>query len=98
MPCSRGEWRATWRWALDTRSNVLAVLNDVLSLNGRAAKFNDTTPLLGSLPELDSMAVANVLTSLEGRFGFVIDDDEVDGSAFATVGSLTAFVQGKLRT
>jgi acyl carrier protein len=76
---------------------VLAVLDDVLSLNGRARKFNDKTPLLGSLPELDSMAVANVLTSLEERFGFMIDDDEVDGSMFATVGSLTAFVESKLQ-
>jgi acyl carrier protein len=83
---------------LDTRSDVLAVLDDVLSLNGRARKFNDKTPLLGSLPELDSMAVANVLTSLEERFGFMIDDDEVDGSMFATVGSLTAFVESKLQT
>jgi acyl carrier protein len=83
---------------LDTRSDVLAVLDDVLSLNGRALKFNDKTPLLGSLPELDSMAVANVLTSLEERFGFMIDDDEVDGSMFATVGSLTAFVESKLQT
>jgi acyl carrier protein len=82
---------------LDTRSDVLAVLDDVLSLNGRALKFNDKTPLLGSLPELDSMAVANVLTSLEERFGFMIDDDEVDGSMFATVGSLTAFVESKLQ-
>jgi acyl carrier protein len=82
---------------LDTRSDVLAVLDDVLSLNGRARKFNDKTPLLGSLPELDSMAVANVLTSLEERFGFMIDDDEVDGSMFATVGSLTAFVESKLQ-
>ena len=83
---------------MDTRSDVLAVLDDVLSLNGRARKFNDKTPLLGSVPELDSMAVANVLTSLEERFGFMIDDDELDGSMFATVGSLTAFVESKLQT
>ena len=49
---------------LDTRQEVLAVLDDVLSLKGRAAGFGDSMPLLGSVPELDSMAVANVLTSL----------------------------------
>jgi hypothetical protein len=38
------------------------------------------------------MAVASVLTSLEERFGFSIDDDEIDGATFATVGSLVAFV------
>jgi acyl carrier protein len=52
--------------------------------------------LLGSIPELDSMAVATVLTSLEERFGISIDDDEIDGSTFATVGSLVAFIESKI--
>ena len=81
---------------MDTRNDVLAVLDDVLSLKGRSRTFRDETPLLNGLPELDSMAVANVLASLEERFGFIIDDDEIDGSTFATVGSLVAFVQGKV--
>jgi acyl carrier protein len=81
---------------LDTRGDVLAVLDDVLSLKGRSAAFRDDMPLLGSVAELDSMAVANVLASLEQRFGFTIDDDEIDGSTFATVGTLVAYVRGKL--
>ena len=81
---------------MDTRGDVLAVLDDVLSLKGRSASFRDDMPLLGSVPELDSMAVANVLASLEERFGFAIDDDEIDGATFETVGSLVAFVRGKL--
>ncbi len=72
---------------------VLSVLDESLSLNGRAADFSEDTPLLGALPELDSMAVAAVLTGLEERFGLVFDDDDVDGSVFETVGSLAAFVQ-----
>jgi acyl carrier protein len=82
---------------LDTRQLVLSVLDDVLSLRGRAAAFRDDMPLLGSLPELDSMAVASVLASLEERFGITIDDDEIDGSTFATVGSLVRYVDGKTR-
>jgi acyl carrier protein len=82
---------------LDTRSDVLAVLDDVLSLKGRAASFSDDMPLISGVPELDSMAVANVLTALEERFGFTIDDDEIDAAAFTTVGSLVSFVEGKLR-
>jgi acyl carrier protein len=82
--------------AFDTRGSVLHLLDDVLSLKGRSGKFRDDTPLLGSIPELDSMAVANVLTSLEERFGISIDDDEIDGSTFATVGSLVAFVESKI--
>ncbi len=68
------------------------MLEDVLSLNGRTARFQESTPLLGAIPELDSMAVLGIITTLEERFGLVIDDDEIDGSMFATVGSLTAFV------
>jgi acyl carrier protein len=79
------------------RAQVLAVLDQVLGLRGRAATFDDATALLGALPELDSMAAVSVLTALEDRFGFAIADDDVDGSVFATVGSLVAFVDAKLR-
>lgn len=75
---------------------VLGVLDEVLSLNGRAASFTRSTHLLGSIAELDSMAVVSLITSLEERFGVVVDDDEIDGAAFATVGSLVDFVSGKL--
>lgn len=81
---------------MDVRTDVLACLDDVLALNGRARGFTNDTPLLGSVPELDSMAVANLLTALEERFGFTIDDDEIDGSVFADVASLVAFVSRKL--
>ena len=80
---------------MDTRSEVLAVLDDVLSLKGRSASFRDDMPLMTGLPELDSMAVANVLTALEERFGFTIDDDEISAATFETVGSLVDFVSAK---
>lgn len=82
---------------MDTQSEVLAVLDEVLSLRGRTSTFDSATPLLGYLPELDSMAVVNVITTLEERFGFVVEDDELDGATFETVGSLVAFVDGKLQ-
>jgi acyl carrier protein len=80
---------------LDSNKEVLAIVDDVLSLRGRTATFHSETPLLGALPELDSMAVASLLGALEERFGFSIDDDEIDGTVFATVGSLVAFVDRK---
>jgi acyl carrier protein len=81
---------------LDIRKEVLSILDDVLSLNGRAAGFGDDTPLLGAVPELDSMAVVGVINMLEERFGFFVEDDEIDGATFETVGTLVAFVEGKL--
>lgn len=80
---------------METQQQVLAVLDDVLGLDGRAGRFGPDTALLGAVPELDSMAVANLLAALEERFGFVIDDDEIDGATFANVGTLVAFVDAK---
>ncbi len=77
---------------------VLEILDSVLALRGRGSSFRRNTALLGSLPELDSMAVLGVMTALEDRFGFSIHDDEIDGSTFATVGALVDFVAGKVAT
>lgn len=81
---------------MNTQSEILRVLDEVLSLGGRALKFDAATPLLGAIPELDSMAVVTLLTTLEERFGIVVDDDEIGGDTFATVASLSGFVDAKL--
>jgi acyl carrier protein len=81
---------------MDVQAQVLQVLDETLSLGGRALMFTADTHLLGAIPELDSMAVVSLLTMLEERFGIVVDDDEIDGATFATVGSLVSFVGGKL--
>lgn len=75
---------------------VLHVLDESLSLHGRSSAFSRDTPLLGAIPELDSMAVVSLITMLEEQFGLVVDDDDIDGSTFATVGSLTDYVSSKL--
>lgn len=82
----------------DTVEDVLrAVLRDVLGLEAVAvASFDARTELFGALPELDSMAVAGLLTEIEDRFSIVIDDDDVDGELFETLGNLTRFVEAKL--
>ena len=54
------------------------------------------TPLLGSVPELDSMAVVGVIAALENHFGIAVDDDDIHARHFATLGTLTDFVRGKL--
>ncbi len=81
---------------MSVRDDVLRLLDEVLSLNGRAAAFADETPLLGAIPELDSMAVVNLITAMEEQLGVAIDDDDIDGDSFATVGALVSFVRGKL--
>lgn len=76
---------------------VRAVLRDVLGLSDeRAAAFDDATPLFGALPELDSMAVAGILTEMEDRLGILIEDDDIDGDTLETFGSLVAFARAKV--
>jgi acyl carrier protein len=77
---------------------VRSVLVDVLGVSReRAATFDADTGLFGSLPELDSMAVAGLLTELEDRLGITIDDDDVDGEMLETFGGLVAFAESKLK-
>jgi acyl carrier protein len=80
----------------EVETTVRGVLADVLGLSSeRVAGFDTDTPLFGALPELDSMAVAGVLTELEDRLGILIEDDEVDGEMLETFGQLVAFASAK---
>jgi acyl carrier protein len=81
---------------LDIRKELAIVLDDVLGLKGRAQGFVDSTPLLGALPELDSMAVVGIIAGIEEHFGVYLADDEIDGSSFVSFGSLLKLVQDKL--
>jgi acyl carrier protein len=75
---------------------VKNILTDTLHLGERRKYLTSDTPLLGSMPELDSMAVINVISSLEERFDIVVEDDEISAQTFETLGSLATFVDNKL--
>lgn len=81
---------------LDIQAEILAVLDEILGLQGRSANMTADTPLLGAVPELDSMAVVGVIGAIEERFEIFFDDDEIDGQTFATVGSLVEAVRAKV--
>jgi acyl carrier protein len=75
---------------------VRGVLVDVLGLSpARAEALDSDSGLFGALPELDSMAVANLLTELEDRLGIIIEDDELDGEMLETFGNLKRFLETK---
>lgn len=73
------------------------ILRSTLQLGSRADSLTADSPLLGAIPELDSMALVAVLTAIEDRYGVSIDDDEVSVEIFATVGSLSEFIEGKIQ-
>ncbi|MEZ5987789.1 MAG: acyl carrier protein [Planctomycetota bacterium] len=75
---------------------VKEVLRESLELGDRVAAFDHATPLFGSLPEFDSMAVVTVVLGLEERFDIVIDGEELSVEVFETVGTLCGFVEDKL--
>jgi len=78
-------------------SLLRTILVETLALDeADVAGFDHDTGLFGHLPELDSMAVATLLTEIEDRMHFHIDDDDVDGEMLETFGALLAFIEMKL--
>lgn len=81
---------------MNIQQEILHILDEAMGLKGRAMRFTRETVLLGALPELDSMAVLAVISGFEDRFGFVVEDDDLDGAIFASVGTLADYVSSKL--
>ena len=81
---------------IETFDAVRSVLARTLQLGGKSSSLVRDTSLLGSLAELDSMAVVQVLAALEEHFGITVADDEVSADTFATLGGLADFVESKL--
>jgi acyl carrier protein len=95
-PQTTSEADMTTNDAGEVDATVRAVLADVLGIAPeRVARFDESTPLFGALPELDSMAVAGLLTELEDRLGIRIDDEEIGGDLLGTFGALLTFARSK---
>jgi len=78
-------------------AEVKAALIETLELEDRADSIDGATPLLGALPEFDSMAVLELIVVLEERFEITVEDEDVTAETFATLASLTEFVESKAR-
>lgn len=81
---------------MDTLAPTRRILRDTLNLGHRADQLTPESPLMGSVPEFDSMAVVGVVAAIEEEFGVTIQDDELSAEIFATVGSLAQFVARKI--
>jgi acyl carrier protein len=81
---------------MTTQNTIKKILINNLNLNERMGGLKMTSPLLGAIPELDSMAVVGIITSLEESFDFSVYDDEISADSFKTLGSLVDFVERKL--
>jgi acyl carrier protein len=76
-----------------TVGEVKSLLGEILGIADRVDSMNASTRLLGSLPELDSMAVAELLAAIEERFGFEVDSTDVVADTLETVGALAAYIE-----
>ena len=75
---------------------VLDVLAESLDGAVELDQMSEEAPLLGAIPELDSMAIVGIITSIEDHFGITFDDDELDAEVFETVGTLRNQIIAKL--
>ena len=72
-------------------ADVSAAVIETLGIEDRAGTLTPVTPLT-SIPELDSMAVLELVVELERRFGITVEDEDVSAEVFETIGTLAAFV------
>lgn len=77
------------------RDGVRAVLVDTLGLPNGDDIADESSGLFGSLPELDSLAVVELIVALQLAYDIDIDDEDVTTEVFATLGSLVTFVDEK---
>ncbi len=81
---------------MSTIDEVRGLVSDVLQLGDRGADMTAETQLLGAIPELDSMAVVGIITTIEEAYGFTVNDDEITAETFESLGTLVSFVDSKL--
>ena len=81
---------------MTTFEETRQIIGDVLQLGDRTQSMEQSTTLMGSIPEFDSMAVVSLITALEEHFGIMVDDDEISADIFETVGNVSHFVEQKL--
>ena len=78
----------------EVEATVRSLLVEVLGLApDRVDSFGDDTELFGALPELDSMAVATLLTEMEERLGILIEDEDVEAEDLMSFGRLVALAE-----
>lgn len=81
---------------MNIQNKVIPLIYKTLHLNKEQHNLNSDSILLGAIPEMDSIAVINIITSLEQEFDFIAEDDELDAELFETVGSVINYVLRKI--
>jgi acyl carrier protein len=80
-----------------TLDEIKELVAKTLGIEDRIGSMDASTPLLGEMPELDSLAVVEIAAGIEDRFHFQVDDADFTAEVFETLGSLAAFVDANRR-
>lgn len=75
---------------------VKDLFRNQLQMGGRADALTEDSVIVGAIPEFDSVAVVSLITAIEEQLGVEVDDDEISGELFETVGSLARFIAEKM--
>jgi acyl carrier protein len=75
---------------------VRQLIGEILQLGDRVGKLGPDSPLLGSIPEFDSIVVVTLINALEQQFDIQVADDEISSETFETVGKVYEFVRDKV--
>lgn len=71
---------------------LVSLLKSAVDLVTAIGSLDESTRLLGEGVGLDSIEVLRLVCAIEEEFDFVIDEGELTGSHFETVGSLVTFI------
>ncbi len=79
---------------MNVMEHVIDAIVNTVGGDVEREQLTEDFKLIGNI--LDSMAVTNLILTLEDHFGFVFNDDELSAEAFETIKTLTELVRSKL--
>ena len=72
---------------------LLMFIHERIKETGVSPSFDE---MKEALDLASKSGIHRLITALEEQLGLTVDDDDMDGATFATVGALVDFVNGKL--
>ena len=73
---------------MDALNITVNIVCSCLQLDQKEAQLDAATPLLGGIPDFNSLTIVTVVESIEAQLDCTIEDEELTGEMFETVGTL----------
>lgn len=67
----------------------------IANLQLENADLREDTPIAGGFPQFNSLSMAGIVAAIEDELGCDVDDEEISGEIFETVGTLAEFIASK---